>query len=76
MDIDGAREVCLENETGFLLRPGDWEGLKNRLLQLAKDAALREKFGRRGQDFVRQNFSVEGMVDGIYNLYLKLAAKK
>ena len=75
-DCDGAREVCLENETGFLLRPGDWEGLKNRLLQLAKDAALREKFGRRGQDFVRQNFSVEGMVDGIYNLYLKLAAKK
>ncbi|MDD5139525.1 MAG: glycosyltransferase family 4 protein [Verrucomicrobiales bacterium] len=75
-DCDGAREVCLENETGFLLRPGDLEGLKNRLLQLANDAALREKFGRHGQDFVRQNFSVEGMVDGIYNLYQKLAAER
>jgi glycosyltransferase involved in cell wall biosynthesis len=73
-DCDGAREVCLENETGFLLRPGDLEGLKNRLLQLANNPALGEKFGQRGQNFVRQNFSVEGMVDGIYNLYQKLAA--
>jgi glycosyltransferase involved in cell wall biosynthesis len=71
-DCDGAREVCLENQTGFLLRPGDLEGLKNRLLQLAQDPALREKFGQRGPEFVRQNFSVEDMVDGIYNLYLKL----
>jgi glycosyltransferase involved in cell wall biosynthesis len=75
-DCDGAREICLENETGFLLHPGDLEGLKKRLLQLANGDFLREKFGRRGQDFVRQNFSVEGMVDGIYNLYLKLAAER
>jgi glycosyltransferase involved in cell wall biosynthesis len=75
-DCDGAREVCLDNRTGFLLRPGDLEGLKTRLLQLAKDAALREQFGRRGQNFVRQNFSIEGMVDGIYALYQKLAAER
>ena len=75
-DCDGAREVCLDTETGFLLRPGDLENLKTRLLQLASDSALREKFGRHGQDFVRQNFSVEGMVDGIYNLYQKLAAER
>ena len=75
-DCDGAREVCLDNETGFLLRPGDLEGLKNRLLQLARDPGLRERFGRHGQSFVRQNFSVEGMVDGIYALYQKLAAER
>ena len=75
-DCDGAREVCLDHQTGFLLRPGDLEGLKSRLLQLANDAPLREKFGRHGQNFVRQNFSVEGMVDGIYALYQKLAAER
>ena len=75
-DCDGAREVCLDHQTGFLLRPGDLEGLKSRLLQLANDAPLRGKFGRHGQSFVRQNFSVEGMVDGIYALYQKLAAER
>ena len=39
-DADGAREVCLENETGFLLRPGDLPGLRERLLRLARDPAL------------------------------------
>jgi glycosyltransferase involved in cell wall biosynthesis len=73
-DCDGAREVCLDGETGFLIHPGDLTGLKNRLLQLAGNAALREKFGRSGQNFVRENFAVEKMVDAIYNLYLKLAA--
>ena len=75
-DCDGAREVCLDQQTGFLLRPGDREGLQNRLLQLADDAALRERFGRHGQRFVRQNFSVAGMVDGIYALYQKLVASR
>ena len=76
-DCDGACEVCLDNEAlAFLSAPGDLEGLKDRLLQLAKDPALREKFGWHGQNFVRQNFSVEGMVDGIYALYQKLVAKR
>ena len=26
-DCDGAREVCIENETGFLIRPGDLKKL-------------------------------------------------
>jgi glycosyltransferase involved in cell wall biosynthesis len=75
-DCDGAREVCLDGQTGFLVQPGDLTTLKNRLLQLASDAALREKLGWSGQDFVRENFAVEKMVDAIYNLYLKLAAER
>ena len=75
-DCDGAREVCLDGQTGFLVRPGDLTGLKDRLLQLAGDSALRERFGQSGQQFVRDNFAVEKMVDSIYNLYLKLAAER
>jgi len=75
-DFDGADEVCLEDETGFLVHTGDIATVTQRLLQLANDAPLRERLGRRGQQFVRENFAVEQMVDTIYNLYLKLAAKK
>jgi glycosyltransferase involved in cell wall biosynthesis len=73
-DCDGAREVCLDGQTGFLVQPGDLTRLKGSLLRLAGDAALREKLGRSGQDFVRENFAVEKMVDAIYHLYLKLTA--
>jgi glycosyltransferase involved in cell wall biosynthesis len=75
-DCDGAREVCLDGETGFLIRPGDLKHLTGKILQLANEAKLREQFGTRGQNFVRENFAVEKMVDDIYNLYLKLAAER
>ncbi len=72
-DFDGADEVCLEGETGFLVRTGDTATVAQRLLQLANDAPLRERLGRRGQQFVRENFAVEQMVDNLYALYLKLS---
>ena len=75
-DFDGADEICLDGETGFLVRTGDTATVTQRLLQLASDAPLRERLGRRGQQFVRENFAVEQMVDNLYHLYLKLAAKK
>src|SRR5206468_7299869 len=71
-DCDGAREICLENETGFLIRPGDLPGLTERLVQLARGAGLRERLGRRGRQLVRQWFSVERMVDELYALDMKL----
>ena len=74
-DCDGAGEVCLENETGFLVRPGDLTGLSGRLLRLADDPALRERLGRRGQQFVRERFSVQRMVDDLYQLYVRLAGR-
>jgi glycosyltransferase involved in cell wall biosynthesis len=73
-DFDGADEICLENETGFLIRTGDVATVAQKLLQLASDAELRKRLGQNGQNFVRDNFSVEQMIDSIYNLYLKLAA--
>jgi glycosyltransferase involved in cell wall biosynthesis len=75
-DFDGADEICLENETGFLIRTGDIETAAQKLLQLANDPALRKKFGERGRQFVKENFSVEKMVDDQYNVYLKLAAAR
>jgi len=75
-DFDGADEVCLEGETGFLVHTGDTATVAQRLLQLANDAPLRERLGRRGRQFVRENFAVEQMVDNLYHLYLKLAAER
>ena len=75
-DFDGADEVCLENETGFIVRTGDTDTAAQRLLQLARDPALREQFGQRGRRFVRGNFTVEKMVNDQYAVYQKLTAHK
>ena len=75
-DFDGADEICRDGQTGFLVPKGDTAMVARRLLELANDAALRERLGRSGTGFVRENFDVEQMVDTIYNLYLKLAAER
>lgn len=72
-DCDGAREVCFDDQTGFLVPPGDKARLSERLLQLAHDAELRERLGKNGREFVRQRFSVQQMIDEIHQLYLRLA---
>ena len=75
-DCDGAGEVCRDGETGFLIPPGDTGVLTEQLLKLADNAQLREAFGRRGQAFVRENFSTARMVDELHALYLRLAQER
>jgi glycosyltransferase involved in cell wall biosynthesis len=75
-NCDGAREICLDGETGFLVPVGDHNGMANGLIQLANDPTLRERFGARGQSLVKESFSVERMVDDIYNLYTRLLNRK
>jgi glycosyltransferase involved in cell wall biosynthesis len=71
-DCAGAKEVCLQNQTGFLVQPGDKPTLVRRLRQLGTDASLREQLGRRGQEFVKIWFPVERMVEQIHLLYGRL----
>ncbi len=71
-DFDGADEVCMDNQTGFLVRTGDTQTVISRLLDLFNDAALRERLGRCGRKFVQVEFPVERMVESIYQLYARL----
>ncbi len=71
-DCDGAREICLNGETGFLVRAGDLATLKDRIGQLASDSGLREQLGSKGKQLVEKNFSVEQMVENIHALYVRL----
>ena len=73
-DLDGASEVCHDNETGFLIPAGDTTQLVDRIVRLASDPVLRARLGGRGRELVRELFSVEQMVDALYALYQKLSA--
>jgi len=75
-DCDGAREICLPNETGFLIAPKDFVKLEAALTSLATDPALCAKLGSRGQELVQDWFPVERMVDDLFHLYEKLLQGK
>lgn len=75
-DCDGANEVCVPGETGFLVQPGDLGTLAERLIQLIQDAILCQTLGARGRKLVCGSFSVGTMVEKLHTLYLSLAAAR
>lgn len=71
-DCDGAREVCLDGTTGHLVALGDHAALRERVLGLAQDPARRARYGEAGRALVRERFTVERMVEALYQLYRRL----
>jgi glycosyltransferase involved in cell wall biosynthesis len=74
-DFDGADEVCLDGQTGFVVRMGDVPAVTHHLLQLVRNRDLCRRLGRQGQEFVQQNFQVEKMVDDLHHLYQRLSSR-
>ena len=75
-DFDGADEVCFQGETGFLVRTGDIPAVTGHLLELARDPELRQQFGNRGREMVKENFPVQKMIEDLYQLYVRLVEGK
>jgi glycosyltransferase involved in cell wall biosynthesis len=71
-DCDGAREVCVPDQTGFLLPAGDQSGLIQAVIALAQSPALRHQLGERGRQLARDRFEVGRMVEAIHACYLNL----
>lgn len=74
-DCDGAGEVCLDGQTGFLIEPGRLDPLANRVLPLPQDRALREQQGQCGRELVRERFPVERTVEDLRAFYRRLLPK-
>ena len=74
-DFDGADEVCLDGETGFLVPRGQVALAAERLVQLAASSELRTRLAHRGRELVRDEFTVDAMVDRQYRLYRELLSR-
>jgi len=71
-DVDGAREVCLDHQTGFLVPPRDLEALTLAVQRLIDSPELRRQLGRAGQGRCSQMFSHHAMTEQIRALYCRV----
>src|SRR5438132_3596425 len=67
-DIDGAREVAINGQTGFLVQPR-WPELVQPLIKLAADGVLRSRLGQAGREQFTERFRHEFMTRRIRELY-------
>jgi glycosyltransferase involved in cell wall biosynthesis len=71
-DLAGISEVVVDGETGFLVPPGDVEGLANRLGELFEDDELRSRIGDAALQRCVGLFDLGAVVDGYVRVYRSL----
>ena len=71
-DIDGAREVVIPNETGYLLPAQSIGELSNALCELANDPALRHRLGETGRARFTEQFRHQFMAKCIREVYAEV----
>lgn len=71
-DIDGAREVVIDDQTGYLVGAGQVADLADRMIRLVSDQELRQRMGREGQSRFTDLFRHETMTRRIRELYADL----
>jgi glycosyltransferase involved in cell wall biosynthesis len=68
--IGGIPEMVIENETGFLLEPGDAVGLTKAIETSISNLSLAQKLGRAGHERAEKLFSIEKNVRELYALFV------
>lgn len=58
-NLGGIPEMVVENETGFLVQPGDVESMADAIQNLISDCSLAERLGQSGYDRAQALFSIE-----------------
>jgi glycosyltransferase involved in cell wall biosynthesis len=75
-DIDGAKEVVIPGETGYLLPPKSIEPMVAAFDTLIREPELREKLGRQGRELCRDLFRADRMTHRLREIYEELLAAK
>jgi glycosyltransferase involved in cell wall biosynthesis len=71
-DVDGAREVVLPGETGYLLPPKSVAEMAEAILQLAADPELRQRLGQSGRERFTEQFRHETMTRRLREVYAQV----
>jgi glycosyltransferase involved in cell wall biosynthesis len=67
-------EVMRDRETGLLIEPGNAQQLAERIVELARDAGLRERLGAAGRAYVRAHHTWRNNAEEIVDAYARLVA--
>lgn len=71
----GPKELIINNKTGFLIKYGDAEILKDKIIKILTDERLQERMGDFARQHVKSNFSWEMNAQKHYILYNNILEK-
>lgn len=75
-DVAGIAELVVDGKTGYLVPPRDPAKLREALLKLLDDKALRRRMGLAGRERIRELCSWEHVAPATIDLYRKAAGER
>jgi glycosyltransferase involved in cell wall biosynthesis len=73
-NVGGIPEMIIEGQNGYILKPGDHEGLAERIITILNDDRLRKEFSRNSLQIARDN-DIEKSADKLERLYHRLTSQ-
>jgi N-acetyl-alpha-D-glucosaminyl L-malate synthase BshA len=70
----GLPEVVVDGETGYLLSPGDVEGMAERAIEILSDPARQQRMGAAGRALASEKFNVHRIVPMYRALYERVVS--
>lgn len=67
--VGGIKDIVVNGETGFLVKPGEVGPLEKAVISLLDDPEMAQRFGAAGLDRVRKNFSLRNMSTKYHALF-------
>ena len=71
-DVGGAREAVCDSETGYIVKPEDFETMATRLVSLLREPDKAWAMGEQGRKRVLEHFSCEAQLKRVEELYERL----
>ncbi|MGD8778211.1 MAG: glycosyltransferase family 4 protein [Ignavibacteria bacterium] len=75
-DLDGAHEVIEDGKNGYLIEPLNINMLSDRIIELVSDISKAREFGNYAKNNIKDDFTIEAMVENNHKLYQELINKK
>jgi len=74
--VGGNPELVVHEETGLLFNYGDAQELANVMAKMVRDSVLRKRFASKGYDRVKSQFSVEGFISRVEEVYRQVGTSR
>lgn len=74
-DLDGAHEVIEDGKNGYLVEPKNVDMLTEKILNLVSDVTKAREFGDYAKSNIKDDFSIDAMVENTHKLYQELLKK-
>ncbi|WP_448523768.1 GT4 family glycosyltransferase PelF [Pseudothermotoga sp.] len=73
-NVGNCAEIALDSDgqSGFVVEPGDYVSMAEKLVLLAKDESLRKIFSENGRRIVKEKYTLQRMIEAYRKLYAEV----